>query len=323
MAVTANLATALGRSRSATSVLLARARTFLEDLSHDPVAARAFRHGLWLVAGFSLAFPVGEALSGKIGFDAHAYYAAWRHHDLYHAPPERLGAFLYSPAFAEAMRPLTLLTWPVFCALWLAGTAAVYMWLLTPLPLRWRLPLLVIVLSFDSAGNVWALLALVIVFGFRRPAVWAFPALTKVTPCLGPVWFAARKEWRNLAIAVGATLAIVAVSAATSPRLWVEWFRFLLSTHPTANGIASPSSLIPTAILLGVGLPVAVVLTIYAARRDLPWLLAVATVFAVPILAGQALFVLAAVPRLWPATRPQKQLLTTPGTPRRAAGGTS
>jgi hypothetical protein len=284
-------------------VLSSRARDFLGALSRDSVATRAFRHGLWLVAGFSLAFPVGEALSGKIGFDAHAYYAAWTHGALYSAPPEKLGAYLYSPAFAEAMRPLTLFPWPVFCALWLTAIAAAYLWLLAPLPLRWRVPLLVIILSFDSAGNVWALFALVLVFGFRRPALWAFPALTKVTPCLGPVWFAARREWRNLAIAMGATLAIVAVSAAFSPHLWAEWFHFLLTTHPTARGIASPSALLPTPVLLGLGLPVALALTIYAAKRNRPWLLPVATVFAVPILAGQALFVLAAVPRLLSAAR--------------------
>jgi hypothetical protein len=302
LAGTANLATALGRSRSATHALTARARDFFGELSRDPVATRAFRHGLWLVAGFSLAFPVGEALSGKIGFDAHAYYAAWTHGDLYGAPPEKLGAYLYSPAFAQAIRPLALLPWPAFCALWLSVIAVAYLWLLAPLPLRWRLPLLVIVFSFDSAGNVWALFALVIVFGFRRPALWAFPALTKVTPVLGPVWFATRKEWRNLAIALGAILAIVAVSAAASPHLWAEWFHFLWTTHPS-KGIAAPSTLLPTALILGIGLPIAIGLTVYAARRDLRWLLPVAMVFAVPILAGQALFMLAAVPRLWSASR--------------------
>jgi hypothetical protein len=265
-----------------------------------------------LVAGFSLAFPVGEALSGTFGFDAHAYYAAWTHGSLYSVPPEKLGAYLYSPAFAQAIRPLTFIPWPVFCALWLTAIFTAYLWLLAPLPLRWRVPLLVIVLSFDSAGNVWALLALVVVFGFRRPALWAFAALTKVTPCLGPVWFAARKEWRNLAIALATTLAVVALSAAAAPHLWTEWFHFLRTTHP-ATGIAAPSTLLPISILLAVRLPIALWLTIYAARRDLTWLLPVAMVFAVPLLAGQALFMLAAVPRLWSATKPRKQLLPAAG----------
>jgi hypothetical protein len=267
-------------------------------LRRDPAARRAFRHALWLVAGFSLTFPSGEALSGQFGFDARAYYSAWTHHSVYGAAPEQLGAYLYSPAFVEAIRPLTLLPWPAFYALWFGAIAAIYVWLLAPLPLRWRLPLLVIVLSFESAGNIWAIFALVVVFGFRRPGLWAVPALTKVTPFLGPVWFAARREWRNVAIALGATLAVVAVSVAASPHLWVEWLHFLQSTHPTRS-IAAPSALLPTGVVLGLGLPVALALTVYAARRDRPWLLPIAMVFAEPILTGQALFVLAAVPRLW------------------------
>lgn len=305
MAANANLATALGRSKSATTLLSARGRDFVDGLRRDPVATRACRHGLWLVAGFSLAFLVGEILSGELGFDAHAYYGVWTHGSLYSAPPEKVGAYLYSPAFAEAIRPLTLLPWPAFYALWLAAIAAAYLWLLAPLPLRWRAPLLVIALSFDSAGNVWAIFALVIVFGFRKPALWAIPALTKVTPFLGPVWFAVRREWRSVAVAVGATVAVAAVSAAASPHLWVDWFRFLSTTHPTTAGIASSSALLPTPILLGLRLPVALALTIYAARRDRAWLLPVAMVFAVPVLAGQAFFALAAVPRLCSSTPAQ------------------
>lgn len=304
MAGPANLASALGRSRTATDLLSARTRDFLRGLSRDPVATRASRHGLWLVAAFSLAFPVGEVLSGKVGFDAHAYYAAWTHRGLYDKPPEELDAYLYSPAFAQAIRPLTLLPWPLFCAFWLTAIAVAYLWLLAPLPLRWRVPLLVIALSFDSAGNIWAFFALVVVFGFRWPGLWAFPALTKVTPVLGPVWFASRAEWRRLVIAVVVTLSIVAVSAAVGPHLWHGWFEFLRTTHP-ARGIAAPSALLPTPIALGLGLPIGVALTIYAARTDRPWLLPVAMVFAEPILAGQALFVLAAIPRLWSARRSQ------------------
>jgi hypothetical protein len=300
MAGTANIASALDRSRSTSAELSARARAVAEEWRHDPVASRAFRHGVWLVAGFSLLFPAGEVVSGSIGFDAHAYYAAWTHHSLYSRPPESIGAYLYSPAFAQAIRPLTLLPWPAFCALWLTAVAVTYLWLLAPLPMRWRIPLLVIVLSFDTAGNVWAFFALVLVFGFRRPALWAFPVLTKVTPFLGPVWFAARREWRNLVITVGATLAIMAASAAASPHLWVEWFRFLLTTHP-AKGIAAPSTMLPTPILLAVELPIALALTAFAARRNCPWLLPIAMFLAEPVLAGQALFVLTAMPRLWPA----------------------
>ena len=55
--------------------------------------------------------------------------------------------------------------------------------------------------------------AAVIVAGFRWPALWAIPLLTKVTPGgIGLLWFAARGEWRHLGIALASTLAIVVVT---------------------------------------------------------------------------------------------------------------
>ena len=48
--------------------------------------------------------------------------------------------------------------------------------------------------------------------GFRYPWTWGFVLLTKVTPGIGLLWFAVRREWRALAIALGVTGVIVAVS---------------------------------------------------------------------------------------------------------------
>ena len=62
-------------------------------------------------------------------------------------------------------------------------------------------------------GNIHLLLAAAIVLGFRWPGTWAFVLLTKVTPGVGLLWFAVRREWRSLGIALGATAAIVAVSS--------------------------------------------------------------------------------------------------------------
>ena len=63
---------------------------------------------------------------------------------------------------------------------------------------------------------------------FRWPGTWSFVLLTKVTPGIGLLWFAARREWRNLAIALGVTAAIVAVSMAIDPALWRSWIELLL-----------------------------------------------------------------------------------------------
>ncbi len=48
--------------------------------------------------------------------------------------------------------------------------------------------------------------------GFRYPAAWSLILLTKITPGIGLLWFAVRREWRALAIALGATAAIASVS---------------------------------------------------------------------------------------------------------------
>ena len=72
-------------------------------------------------------------------------------------------------------------------------------------------------------GNIHLLLGLAIVAGTRWPALWAFPLLTKITPGIGLIWFAARREWRNLAIALVATVVVVGVSYVLAPWLWADF----------------------------------------------------------------------------------------------------
>jgi len=50
-------------------------------------------------------------------------------------------------------------------------------------------------LSIHARG----LLAVAIAVGFRYPAAWALVLITKVTPGIGLVWFAVRREWCPLA----------------------------------------------------------------------------------------------------------------------------
>ena len=66
-----------------------------------------------------------------------------------------------------------------------------------------------------------------IVAGFRYPATWALMLLTKVTPGIGLLWFLVRREWRALAIALGVTAAIVAVSFVLDRSAWEEWIAIL------------------------------------------------------------------------------------------------
>ena len=94
---------------------------------------------------------------------------------------------------------------------------------------RWALLVLILlpVLMSVTIGQVDLLMAAAIVVGFRWPAAWALPILTKVTPGVGLLWFAVRREWRSLAIALGATAAIVAVSFAINADAWLGWLGML------------------------------------------------------------------------------------------------
>ena len=135
-------------------------------------------------------------------------------------------------------------------------------------------------------GNIHLLLALAIVLGFRWPGAWAAVLLTKVTPGIGLLWFAARREWRALAIALGTTLAVVVGSWLLAPDLWSAWLSMLLRE---AGGQASQGH-IPVPIW--VRLPLAALLTVYAARRDARWLMPVVVLLAMPVLWWGSLSVL-------------------------------
>ena len=55
-------------------------------------------------------------------------------------------------------------------------------------------------------GNIDLILAAAIVAGFRWPVAWAVVLHTKLTPGIGLLWFAVRREWRPLLIAGAATI---------------------------------------------------------------------------------------------------------------------
>src|SRR5436190_127922 len=134
-----------------------------------------------------------------VGRDSHAYWLTGHRADLYGAAPAQPDAYLYSPAFAQVIRPLTWLPWPIFAGVWFTAELTLVAWLLRPLSWGWRIPLLALCIPELYLGNVHILFALVLVLGFRRPGLWAIPLLTKLTPAVGLVWFAAQLQWRNLA----------------------------------------------------------------------------------------------------------------------------
>jgi hypothetical protein len=206
-------------------------------------------------------------------------------------PPGSPDAFNYSPAFAQVIYPLTLLPWPVFLTVWSLLLGAALTWLLWPMPLRWRW--LVLAYAAPPAlliGNIEALLAVAAVVGMQHPSAWAFPLLTKVTPGLGPVWFAVRREWRQAAIAVLATVLVVVGSFTISPGLWVAWWDFMVGAPTPPTQAHYPPLLARLALAL--------VVLGWGALKGHRGAVAVAMALAMPLWSSGVLVLLTALPRL-------------------------
>lgn len=108
--------------------------------------------------------------SRTTAIEAHSYWLN-RPPVSYGALPGTDDAYLYSPAFAQFLAPLTLLPWHVFLAPWL--TALLLRWLTGPLLL---LPAVVLFFGELSYGNIHLLLAAAMAVGFRYPWTWSVPA---------------------------------------------------------------------------------------------------------------------------------------------------
>jgi hypothetical protein len=226
----------------------------------------------------------GQPVTGQ---DARSYYAL-NLADLYTGRTDwnTIGAYPYSPAFAQLVYPLDLLPWPAFVGAWTAILIAA-VWLLTG-PELFILGLVVGAMEI-AGGNVSLLLALAIVGGFRRPWTWAFVLLTKITPGVGLLWFALRREWRQLGIALGFTAAIVAVSFLLLPDAWRAWIELLRSN----TGKGGTWAAIPIPLL--VRGPVGVLLIAWGAPRNQRWTVPVGAMLALPALWYGSLSILLAV----------------------------
>ena len=250
-----------------------------------------------LLAGlvFVIAIVIPATRNDKlVAYDAHAYYQAAALQDPYRATIQGgfdavggLYEFKYPPPLAQALAPFRLvLTWPQFLAIWSALLYAVFV----VMGGRWALPLLVFppLLGELWLGNINLWIAAAVWLGFRWPAAWAFIILTKITPGIGLLWFAVRREWRNLAIAIGATAAIAAVSFVLAPNLWrdfIEASRTQVAATVDVPRQAAPLSL-PVRMIVGALIIVAGALT------DRRWLVPVAVALTVPFLWWNVLAIL-------------------------------
>jgi hypothetical protein len=219
--------------------------------------------------------------------------------------------YRYPPPLAQIFVVLHLIPFPLVAGLWIGMLYAIAL----VLGGRWAPFVLLFppTLAELYLGNVNLLIALAIVVGIRWPAAWAVVILTKMTPGIGVLWFAFRREWRSLAIALGATAAVTAVSFALNPAWWSE-FRDAMSVQ-ASGAIDVPAAAIQ--VSLPVRLVLAVVILAFGARTDRAWLVPVAATIAAPALWWNVFVILVAcVPLLegrgvtkplvapWPVRRP-------------------
>jgi hypothetical protein len=226
--------------------------------------------------------------------DANAYWLTG-HGPMYSADYQLwTRGYSYPPPFALLLTPLTQLSWDAFRILWLGAVLVAYTWLLWGVRPGLRLPLVLALMIWASDNLYWAL-AVVAVIGFRYPAAWALPLLTKITPGVGVAWFAARFEWRSLAIALGTTAAIAAVSYILAPDAWATWIALMRGQDLANTSVTNFFIVLPS---LPIRVALALVLVVVGARTDRRWTVPVAMLVAQPDISFAAFGLLAAIPRL-------------------------
>jgi hypothetical protein len=245
------------------------------------------------LAGFAVVIFVWWLLTfNDYQHDARAYWAV-ELEDLYaRGQVGGLDAFLYSPAYAQAFTPLTWLPWTAFAGLWAALNLGALVWMAGP-----AIAGLLLVTPYSpvidevGTGNIHLLIGAAIVIAVRWPGAWALPLLTKVTPGVGILWLAGARRWRSLAIAVGATAALVLVSFALAPQLWFEWMDVL--TGNVDRPIPTEIAIIPGPLWARTA--VAGVVALAGGWRGWYWTVPVAATLALPVPWSSGLTVLVAI----------------------------
>jgi hypothetical protein len=254
------------------------------------LATRALRDGA-ILAGLLFAgylFLVIAPSARTVGFDALSYWI-YSIDDPYRITHGTMGSFVYSPVAARLFAADSLLPFWQFLWIWLALLVGTALWLGGRRRWLWVLAFPPVALELYH-GNVHLLIAAAIALGFRYPAAWSFVLLTKVTPGVGLLWFAVRREWRRLAIALGVTGALVAVSLVIDGPLWQQWIdkELLVSLKQPPN---QPQIDIPLLLRL----PVAAAVVAWGALTNRKWTVPLSAALAMPVLWISAFSVLAAV----------------------------
>jgi Glycosyltransferase family 87 len=248
----------------------------------------------------------------QTGVDAHTYWSSNPLHPYSATAPAAADAYFYSPAFTQILWPIHALPWEWFIAGWTLLLTAAIVWQAG----LWTAFVLMLVPVFVdlTVGNIHLLLAAAILLGFRWPWTWSFVLLTKITPGIGLLWFAVRREWRSLGIALAATAIVAGVSFAIAPSLWWDWVDVLRA----ASGAPSPAFVVP--IALPIRLVVAAIVVTWGALTDRRWTVPLASAIALPVLWINGFAMLIAIIPLLPRVMgptPASRWLRSSGTPRR------
>lgn len=246
----------------------------------------------WILGFSALLFSAFLVTVVGFGYDSHAYWLAIRGSG-YSNAPNTPDAYLYSPAFTQVLWPLGRLPWPLFNLVWMAFAGITLAYLLKPLGWRLSVPLWFACTPEIVSGNIFWMFALVVAFGFRYPWLWSVVVLTKITPAVGPIWFAVRREWKKFLEALIVTTVIVSVSVAFDLGAWRSWFDFLqlhLSSTTSQVGGYSPPPVIR--------IPLAFGLVVWGAAKSRIWTIPAAMALATPVFGVAALVVFAGLPRL-------------------------
>jgi len=251
--------------------LTAWART----LAASKAGRRAVVDGLVIagIAWFYFAFFVWRRPVFGLGFwDGLAYWGVDQSAPYATASVGLPGSFLYTPVAALVFGVIGFLPQPVFIALWLALIVGLAAWLGLPFPRIWLILLAPLHREIEI-GQFNVIVTAAIVLAFRWPALWSIPLLTKVTPGVGLLWFAVRREWRNLAIALGVTAALAAGSYLLHPEWWSDWFALL------GRDQANAQHQLPF-----VRMALAAVIVVWGARTDRPWTVPLGAFLALPVI---------------------------------------
>jgi hypothetical protein len=240
-----------------------------------PSARRAVADGLVIagIAWFVFAYFVWGEPAVKTPFvDGLAYWGVDPTAPYDTADVGRTGSFLYTPVAALVFSVIGHLPEPVFIALWAALIITLAAWLGRPFPRIWLI--LLLPLSRELLiGQFNVVVTAAIVLGFGRPWLWAIPILTKVTPGVGLLWFAVRREWRNLAIALGVTAALAAASFALRPDWWTDWLGLISRDQGNAAHQLPWLRYVLAAVVVAWG-----------ARTDRPWTVPLGAFLALPVI---------------------------------------